>query len=185
MLIYPGVGEKILVFFLEPWICPRAQEKRRVVVRRGLVHGDAPQKLCVSRESKAEPSGVPDPNAFRCTNKPMLPGVPNQNSAPSGVLPVDPRGILMDLLNIASAWSTRFRDRRMDKSCSPSVRFKAFSPEVWGCPKSRRWQRLTFPRADSLQESRTWACRRREQLAHPCLLSCLLLPSQDHRTVES
>jgi len=49
MLIYPGVGEKLLGSFLEPcaaWIRPTAQAKRREVARRGWSHGLRP-KSCV------------------------------------------------------------------------------------------------------------------------------------------
>lgn len=60
------------------------------------------------------PSAPPQCFLVSHSDKTVLLGVPNLNSAPSGVPPVDAMGILMDLLSSASAWSIGFRVRRVD-----------------------------------------------------------------------
>jgi len=72
------------------------------ILRKGLSWGDK------------NADGKIDLSYSFLTDKPVLLGVPNLNSAPSGVPPVDAMGILMDLLSSASAWSIGFRVRRVD-----------------------------------------------------------------------
>jgi len=80
--------------------------------------GCAPKAVCEQgvvwgKQSAASRCPSAPPQCF-LTDKPVLLGVPNLNSAPSGVPPVDAMGILMDLLSSASAWSIGFRVRRVD-----------------------------------------------------------------------